>query len=85
MKRTFEPPTSYTKTIIFNNIRSFVPISHAISQALVGPKASEPWVTDLEESMGRFTVYLPTCAMVKSRFIGDGRPPTFNDGILIYI
>ncbi len=23
------------------------------------------------------------CAMVKSRYIGDGRPPTFNDGILI--
>ena len=21
--------------------------------------------------------------MVKSRYIGDGRPPTFNDGILI--
>ena len=23
------------------------------------------------------------CAMIKSRYIGDGRPPTFNDGILI--
>ena len=23
------------------------------------------------------------CAMVKTPYIGDGRPPTFNDGILI--
>ena len=26
---------------------------------------------------------LVICAMVKSRFFGDGRPPPFNDGILI--
>ena len=47
MKRTFEPPPAILR-LIFNNIRSFVPISHAISQALVGPKAQtlvghRPW------------------------------------------